>query len=250
MRIFPAVTELNAMDLFWATLEPYRETQHYNMLRNKIDELVTRRANGQQTSARDKRFNKKSGGPLEGIWHCAISRSPDVVVFYTLENGAMNLAMVGTHHDYPSDGKNLKAAGRTSTRIQNAIKKGFSLAAWKHLDWRDIDGLLNSTELYEASTEALDTLYQELIEELDSGNRLKQIYQLECDEDLEKIPENEFVEHFEKVDLLRKKCHEIMQSQPITSTNYLKIVKDSWEKRNSSHPSNEEEQTYVAGVGK
>lgn len=225
MKIIPMITDLNATRLFWATLEPYRETQHYEMLRRKIAELVARKAEGKPAPGRDARFNRKSGGPLEGIWHCAISRNPDVVLFYTMDEGALNLAMLGTHHDYPSDGKNRRAAARTAGRIHNALRKGFFFSPWDRLDWRDVDRLLESTELYEASTEALDTLYRELMEELDTGACLARKYGTD---DIYSIPEADFVTHFDKVALLQEKCHEIMRMQPMTSSDYLRLVRDTW----------------------
>jgi len=87
--------------LFWRTLEPHRNKEYYRALRERLLEFVWRKTgdNG-PACGRDAPFGP-TNRPLRGIWHFAIQRTPDIVVFYTIDGGTLNLALWGSHHDYP-----------------------------------------------------------------------------------------------------------------------------------------------------
>jgi hypothetical protein len=95
------------------------------------------------------------------------------VVFYTIDGGTLNLALWGSHHDYPYNGKNLSAAQRTSRRVRNAVSsEDVQSPRWDNpLRWRSPDDLLRHPDLAEASPQALDAAIAELEDEMRTGGR-------------------------------------------------------------------------------
>jgi hypothetical protein len=163
------------------------------MLRAKLAELIERkRESSGPASGRDTTFGS-SNALLAGIWHFAALRSPDVVVFYVIEDGALCLAMVGSHHDYPFNGKNLSASARTGTRVRNAVAAGDSGSPmWPSLEWGDPSEVCGHPELGELSAPALDRLALELVEEMEDGAR----YFARNGVRVEDGPEDEFERYF------------------------------------------------------
>lgn len=221
MAIISKITALKTTELFWDTLEPYRKTQHYEMLRKQIADLVVLKKEGKKTSHRDKVFNKKSGGDLVGIWHTALSRNPDVVLFYTIDDTTMKLAMLGNHSDYSSDGRNFNTSTRTAQRIRNALQKSNAgKSNVKRVYLKNISFLLNSTELYEMPRRSLETLMFEIEEEMDNAEMLQQRYKLP----IEDIPEEVFYKYIDDLDELHNHCNKILHSKQLTPEKYLEHV--------------------------
>jgi hypothetical protein len=187
------ITGVRTSDLFWRTLEPHRIQSHYQTLRNKIAELIQRkRESTGPASGRDSPFGSNNA-LLAGIWHYKALRNPDVVVFYVIEKGALCLAMVGSHDDYPFNGKNLSASARTGTRIRNAVAAGDSGSPmWPALSWGDPSEIPGHPELDELSAPALDRLAIELLEEMEDGPR----YVTRNGRRVEDGPEEEFERYF------------------------------------------------------
>lgn len=147
--------------LFWETLGEHRGRDHYDFLRRAVNDLIVQKARSLgPINARDKYFYVTQ---LKGIWHCALMRSPDVVLFYTLSGTTLNLAMLGSHHDYPSAGKNIRASERTAARVANAVAGGHRPSpSWKVVRWKRPSDLVSNADVEEASAPALDALIEEL----------------------------------------------------------------------------------------
>jgi len=170
------VRKVTTTSLFWETLGELRSHRNYAFLRDAIEDLVGRKADSiAPVNGRDKPFT--SDANLKGIWHCSISRNPDVVLFYTVEGGTLNLAMLGSHHDYPSDGTNRRSATRTAGRIHNAIAQGHvTVPSWKTLAWSRPSDLVGHRELGEVSAQVLDVIVDELRAEADTGALFKRLH--------------------------------------------------------------------------
>lgn len=176
--------------LFWSTLEPHRDQGYYSQLREKLAWFMERKAESlAPVSGRDNYF-RDSGG----LWHFAIQRNPDVVVFYTVSGGSsagatLNLAMVGSHHDYPHAGKNYKAFSRTKERIAHALDEApMASPLWESLRWDDPSDLLAHPDLSEMAPGALDDVLDELMSEMETGDR----YQRRKGQSLFDVGETEF----------------------------------------------------------
>lgn len=161
--------------LFWETLGRHRGQEYYANLRAAVDKLIVRKSEDVgPINGRDKYFNDTE---LKGTWHCALSRNPDIVMFYTVADGTLNLAMLGTHHDYPSDGKNRNAAPRTATKVHNAIRSGHRHSpSWKAIPWRRPSDLVGHRELNEASPQALDAIIHDLNSEGETGDAFRRLH--------------------------------------------------------------------------
>lgn len=163
------ITSVCMTGLFWETLSAHRGQEHYGHLRRSMDDLIVHKARNSigAVNARDKYFSVSS---LKGTWHCALSRNPDVVLFYSITGTTLNMAMLGTHHDYPSDGKNFSAAGRTASRIAHAVAAGHRASpGWKSVRWKRPSDLIENRDLTEASSQALDAIIEDLREEADTA---------------------------------------------------------------------------------
>lgn len=169
------ITGVRYCDLFWRTLEPHRNESHYPGLRSKLLTFLRRKEQSlDPVSGRDNRFGA-TNRLLNGLWHFAIIRNPDVVIFYTVDAGVLSLAMVGSHHDYPSDGKNMTAAARTAGRVRNTVAgPDVPVPGWPSLRWSDPRDILRSPDLPELGAQALDDLLWEVIAEMESGTRYEE----------------------------------------------------------------------------
>jgi hypothetical protein len=163
------------------------------MLRTKLAELIERKRDSTGPAGGRDNFFGSSNALLAGIWHFAALRNPDVVVFYVIEGGSLCLAMVGSHHDYPFNGKNLSASARTGTRVRNAVAAGNADSPmWPALAWGDPSEVVGHPDLAELSAPALDRLACELVQEMDDGAR----YLARNGIRVEDGPEDEFERYF------------------------------------------------------
>lgn len=185
--------------LFWKTLEDHRDRPHYNLLRTKIRQLILAKLESTNPlSGSDKQFVNKTS--LNGIWHFTASRTPDVVIFYTIDENKLNLAMVGSHHDYPFNDTNRNAGERTGRRIRNTLYSGVvESPQWDDLRWVDPEDLLLHPDLPELSAESLDTLLLDVHQELKDGARYMARHGRALDDPATGMPELErYVEALEK----------------------------------------------------
>jgi hypothetical protein len=196
-------------DLFWRTLEPHRGQGYYPGLRDKLTWFIQRKVETTDpASGRDNYFGAIKA--LSGIWHFAISRTPDVVIFYTLDGGHLNLALVGSHHDYPFNGKNLGSSARTAERVHNTIAAGHvPTPGWSTLRWNDPEELLRHPDLPQLSAQALDALTSELVEEMDEGARYRKSKGIP----VEDASEEEFDRYFSCLVQVREVVLELRRSR-------------------------------------
>jgi mRNA-degrading endonuclease YafQ of YafQ-DinJ toxin-antitoxin module len=153
--------------LFWDTLEPHRSHSRYGEMRAKIAQCVERKI-------ADRRFMTDTDHPflssskaLKDIWHAKLTRNPDVVMFYTLTDDTLNLAMCGSHHDYPNAGKNMQKQETLARRINNAVAGGHVASPrWGRLKWKVPSDILASWELEETTLDELEAVMDALEREL------------------------------------------------------------------------------------
>jgi hypothetical protein len=152
-------------ELFWETLEDHRGQAYYQQLRRKLAEFIGQKLErSDPVSARDKPF--QSSTPLSGVWHFAIQRNPDVVIFYTLRGG-LNFAMVGSHHDYGFHGQNKTAMSRTAARIHNALASApRPTPQWKTFRWIRPSDVTGDGFLGDLHPNTLENLLGELEQEM------------------------------------------------------------------------------------
>lgn len=168
------ITHLTITQLFWDTLEEYRGHKRYPEIRGKIARCVEQRARDRNALINgDGRFVDV----LVGIWHCKLSTNPDVVMFYTLEGSTMNLAMVGTHHDYPHQGKNGGKAAGLLKKIENAIGRGHvGRPGWQRLKWKTPEEIIKHPDLHQTSMDELEHVMCLLEAELDDAPIYRSLY--------------------------------------------------------------------------
>jgi hypothetical protein len=161
------ITKVVFTDLFWETLGTHRKHPRYQDFRRVIGACVMHKVDNRSfMSNSDKPF---TCDPLKGIWHCKISRSPDVVLFYRMANDTIYLCMVGDHHDYRFNNKGANAGQITVDRIANAIERGNQpLPDWESLRWSNPGELRDNCDLTELSMKALRNLDQEIDDEIDN----------------------------------------------------------------------------------
>lgn len=151
--------------LYWETLGALRGTPRYDKLREQIADLVRRKSDNRgPVNGRDQMFNAKGIPALYGLWHCSISRNPDVVLFYAMEGDTITLGMLGDHNDYPTGStKNPARYQGVGTRIRNAIAAGHvSTPNWTDIKWSRPADLVANPEVEELSVSALYELLEVL----------------------------------------------------------------------------------------
>ena len=183
---------------FWDALEEHRNSSYYNSLREKMNIFLKRKQveNG-PASGRDKPFGSKMN-ELKGVWHFAISRNPDIVIFYTMDNENINVLMLGNHHDYPSDGKNHSARSRIGKRIMTTLEKNnFGSPEWKKFSWDTLEDIIGNIEIPELSKYSMDEVLREIAMEFKTGEKFFKengCDLLDCDENVF----NDYLENLEK----------------------------------------------------
>jgi mRNA-degrading endonuclease YafQ of YafQ-DinJ toxin-antitoxin module len=156
------ISKIMITQLFWDTLEQQRNHSKYREFRTAINNCIKRKADDRTfTSKSDKPF---SADPvLKGIWHCTLSRDPDLIFFYRMSGDTLICGMLGSHHDYGFHGKGNVTGHNMVSRIDHSIEKGHKpLANWSTVRWNRPSDLINSIDLHEASTEALDRVLAEI----------------------------------------------------------------------------------------
>lgn len=149
--------------LFWDTLEKHRGHSRYHEIRAKMAWCVERKIeNRAYRSNSDYPFTSTNKN-LEGIWHCKLSTNPDVVMFYTIHGETLNLAMVGSHHDYPHQGKHLQKAETLRRKVKTSIDRGHVPSpGWNRIRWNIPADLARSFELDETTMDHLVAIEEEL----------------------------------------------------------------------------------------
>jgi hypothetical protein len=161
---------LTTTQLFWDTLEKHRGHARYADIRAKIAFCVERKLEDPTFSnSNDQPFLGNASKWLAGIWHAKLAANPDVVLFYTLGGDTMNLAMIGSHHDYPHSGKNLGKSEGLGRKIRSWVERGHvATPEWSRIKWTVPADVLASPELLDTSMDELERVMDEL--ELELGD--------------------------------------------------------------------------------
>ncbi|MBY3433061.1 hypothetical protein HFN89_02560 [Rhizobium laguerreae] len=163
--------------LFWDTLEKHRNHTRYQDMRAKIAYCVQRKRENRQFSNNSDAAFVGSNTTLAGIWHCKLSLNPDVVMFYTLGRDTLNLAMVGSHHDYPYQGKASARAPVLAKKVHGAIERGHVPSpVWPTIRWSTPDDILANHELVETTLDELAAIMDVLELELYDAPIYRQIF--------------------------------------------------------------------------
>ncbi|MCZ7861506.1 hypothetical protein O9X98_08850 [Agrobacterium salinitolerans] len=177
--------------LFWDTLEKHRNHTRYQDMRAKIAFCVQRKRENRQFSNNSDAAFVGSNATLAGIWHCKLSVNPDVVMFYTMDGDTLNLAMVGSHHDYPFQGKASARAPVLAKKVHGAIDRGHVPSPmWRSIRWSTPDDLLSNHELVETTIDELAAIMDVLELELHDAPIYRQTFGAELiDQDESAIAE-------------------------------------------------------------
>jgi mRNA-degrading endonuclease YafQ of YafQ-DinJ toxin-antitoxin module len=202
------ISKIVFTDLFWDTLKEHRKHARYPEFRAAISNCIRHKAMDRSfTSNSDQPF--VSNPVLKGVWHCKLSRTPDIILFYRIEDETMYCAMIGDHHDYGLNGKNLLAGKKTATKINGSIDKGHvAIPGWEHARWSTPDDLLKIVDLHQVAPKTLDRLMSEVLEETRTLNRLKQLHG-----DLNDLPEETFFGWVETLEFASDKISAVQMDQ-------------------------------------
>jgi hypothetical protein len=149
--------------LFWDTIEKHRNHSRYPEIRAKLAWCVERKIENRSFMNNSDYLFTSSNKNLEGIWHSKLSTNPDVVMFYTISNDTLNLAMVGTHHDYPHSGKHLQKAVPFGRKIRSSVASGHvPTPRWERIKWNVPTDLCRNFELEETTMDHLEAIQEEL----------------------------------------------------------------------------------------
>jgi mRNA-degrading endonuclease YafQ of YafQ-DinJ toxin-antitoxin module len=182
------ITKVITTSLYWETLGELRNTPRYEKVRESINNLVRMKAERRgPVNGRDQMFAVKSLPALYGLWHCAISRSPDVVLFYAVNDDTLTLGMLGTHDDFPNHrSTNTSRLNGVGTRIRNSMAEGHVPSPrWTDLKWSRPGDLIEHPEVEELSSSALTELLEVLEREATDAPLFERLHGrpiLDCDE--------------------------------------------------------------------
>lgn len=192
------ITKVVFTELFWETLGEHRKHPRYLDFRKVIASAIRHKADDRNHITNSDK--PMTGGMLKGVWHCKVSRTPDVVFFYRLTSDTIICAMIGSHHDYGFNGKNIPAGRITNSRIEHSMEKGHHpLPNWPSIKWSCPTDLVNNPDLYESSEAALDDVLRDIETEMDTLSLLSRKHGA-----LEDIPEEIFSDWIERLDDAQK----------------------------------------------
>ena len=154
--------------LFWDTLEKHRGHKRYPDFRAKIARCVEMKMSNRSFATNsDDQFAASASKWLVGIWHCKLSVNPDVIMFYTMKDDTISLAMVGSHHDYPHAGKHFRKAEILGKKIRTWVDKGHVPSPrWDAIRWSVPSDLVGNYELEETTADHLEAIMDDLRQEL------------------------------------------------------------------------------------
>lgn len=164
--------------LFWDTLEKHRGHSRYPEIRAKIAWCVERKAEDRTfQNNSDAAFLASASKWLVGLWHCKLSTNPDVVMFYTLDGETMNLAMVGSHHDYPHQGKHVHKSESLGKKVRASVDRGHVPSPnWSRIKWNVPADITRSFELEETTLDHLAAIEEELKLENQDGPIFERVH--------------------------------------------------------------------------
>ena len=163
------ITNVVHTELFWSTLESFRNNGNYASIRTKLRELVSNRMRGGDQMPKEEPFIL---GALKGIWHYHLKKNPNVIVLYSLDQSSMRLHMVTDHTAYAWAGKNKHADYRTRSVIDNSSRADVGSPFWPNPPrWGTAEDIIKNPDLPELSPRVLDLLVEEIQHEALEGTR-------------------------------------------------------------------------------
>ncbi|MDW9481326.1 hypothetical protein GOB57_22015 [Sinorhizobium meliloti] len=169
--------------LFWDTLEKHRGHSRYPDIRAKIAWCVERKIENRSFRTNSDYPFTSNNKNLEGIWHVKLSVNPDVVMFYTISSDTLNLAMIGSHHDYPHQGKHSQKADAFGRKLKTAVDRGHVASpAWGRIKWNAPSDIANCFELEETTIDHLEAIMDELRQELEDAPIYRRVHGAELED--------------------------------------------------------------------
>jgi hypothetical protein len=165
-----------ATERFWETLDAFRDSPEFAVIRRKIDEVLLRKSeNAIFRSDRDKPFD--ADPRLKGIWHAKLTTESDAILFYSIKGDAVVLGFIGSHKDYPYAGSNGSKVPSLVQRMRRAVEaKHIQTPAWKGLHWTIPDDLLCNRRLFELDLGALRAIREKLTLEAYEAPIFERVY--------------------------------------------------------------------------
>lgn len=150
-------------EMFWNDLEKRRSEGGYLAIRSKAEQLIRHRLTSDMPMPREKVFTE---GPLAGLWHCHLSKTPHAVLIYGFENGALIAHKIADHRDYSWNGKGMRSDSRTRAAIDRSNKTDVASPLWETTPrWRSPESLLTHPDLPELAPAVLQELLNEVEDE-------------------------------------------------------------------------------------
>lgn len=163
------ISKVEVSALFWKDLDDWRRHPEYAKIRANIAGLVERVLRGEPGG--DVGFTGLSA--WEGVKHMHVGQKLIVFTAYPQDDTLRICAL--KKHDFYGFKRERKsmAANAASVVLRAAMSPAKTFPDWGKVSWKDPADILSHPELMEHSRDALDTLYQEIVEEGDSFARLR-----------------------------------------------------------------------------
>lgn len=214
------ITSVETTGLFWETLEEDGRRNHrrYRDIRASIEELAIRKSISlNPVGKRDAKFGS-SNKHLNGIWHCTLCWEPDTVLFYTVCDRVLSLAMIGSHQDYPHARGNFAVAERTASRIWSAVESGnVATPNWRTIPWRRPSDLVHHPEIHEASPKVLMDISDILRDEAADASIFTHMH----GKDVTDADIRTFDEWFNEVEQAQSAIYAALAARPVTGEEKL-----------------------------
>lgn len=164
------ITKIEVAAGFWKDLEAWRRHPDYWAIRRDIARIVQRRAAGEDGGDAPFTGGKERWG---GLHHAHITSKLIVFTGYPAE-GTLKLCSVVKHDAYGFRQERKSMANTFASRMQRALgARPVASPDWSGLKWRDPGDIPDHPELRELSEDGLRGLYQEILDEQDSLERLQ-----------------------------------------------------------------------------
>lgn len=162
------ITKVEVSKLFWKDLAKWRSHKDYWTIRRQIGEMVGKVAAGEPGGD-----NPFSGKLWTGIRHMHVAAKLIVFSTYT-DDETLRICALKKHDFYGFKRERKSLAENAAQKIRTAADSpAVASPGWSTIKWADPGEIPGHPELPECSREALDDLYQEILEEADTLERLE-----------------------------------------------------------------------------
>lgn len=161
------ITKVEISKLFWKDLAKARNNPDYWTIRKQIGEMVSKAAAGEPGGD-----NPFSGKRFSGIRHMHVAAK--LIVFTTYpDDDTMRICALKKHDFYGFKRERKGMAEKAAQKIWNASNSpAVRSPGWGSIKWSDPGEIPGHPELPECSSETLNALYQEVLDEIDSLEKL------------------------------------------------------------------------------